>query len=275
MLMNKLKTAAAAVLAVGVLLAGLGTFTLGRSSGAAPPEKPVPAKAAAKAAAPAPRFHVADAFKCTACHMEVHDPRWHQKFVDVEAFGRWWQPEADDATFLRRLSLDLRGLPPSALETRLFLADSDPKKRKKLVELFLNDPQMHACHHYLWGKYFGQGKTPTGDREADWKRIREEINRRVDEKLEERRKAEGIPQRLGNLLTELIGNGRSDSQVLEALSLATLGRLPTQPEQQFALTHVKGAKERKVAFENVLWALLNSKECRDHAAALTQPTAGR
>ena len=43
----------------------------------------------------------------------------------------------EDAVFLRRTSLDLRGTLPSLIEMTYFLADSDIKKRKKIVEWML------------------------------------------------------------------------------------------------------------------------------------------
>ena len=48
------------------------------------------------------------------------------------------QPKSlDDATFLRRVSMDLVGLLPSAEETRAFLADESPEKRQRLIESLL------------------------------------------------------------------------------------------------------------------------------------------
>ena len=40
-----------------------------------------------------------------------------------------WAGEVDDATFLRRLSLDVRGLLPTPIETFFFIADEDKDKR--------------------------------------------------------------------------------------------------------------------------------------------------
>lgn len=50
-----------------------------------------------------------------------------------------------DADFLRRVSLDLTGMPPAADEARAFLVDSATDKREKLVERLLASPQ-YARH---------------------------------------------------------------------------------------------------------------------------------
>lgn len=49
-------------------------------------------------------------------------------------------PEADKATLLRRLSLDLTGLPPSVAEQDEFLADQSPAAYSKQVERLLGSP---------------------------------------------------------------------------------------------------------------------------------------
>lgn len=49
--------------------------------------------------------------------------------------------EADRATLLRRISWDLRGVPPTADETREFLADKSPEAFEKWVDRFLADPK--------------------------------------------------------------------------------------------------------------------------------------
>jgi hypothetical protein len=62
-------------------------------------------------------------------------------------FDRFWKENditpatlADDAEFLRRLSLDLMGRIPSAAEARAFLANTDPNKRAKAVDEMLARP---------------------------------------------------------------------------------------------------------------------------------------
>lgn len=51
----------------------------------------------------------------------------------------------DDATFLRRVFLDLNGVIPTADQARVFLADKDPAKREKLVDQLLSNPR-YAQH---------------------------------------------------------------------------------------------------------------------------------
>ncbi len=48
---------------------------------------------------------------------------------------------ADDSTFLRRVFLDVIGTLPTAKEAREFLADSDAKKRAKLIDRLLDRPE--------------------------------------------------------------------------------------------------------------------------------------
>ena len=50
-------------------------------------------------------------------------------------------PPADDATFLRRASLDITGTLPTAAAARAFLADTNPEKRRQLVDQLLKSPE--------------------------------------------------------------------------------------------------------------------------------------
>jgi hypothetical protein len=60
-------------------------------------------------------------------------------------------PVTSDAAFLRRIYLDLIGLPPSADEVAAFLADSSPDKRTKLIDRLLADERGadHAMSEWL------------------------------------------------------------------------------------------------------------------------------
>jgi hypothetical protein len=48
---------------------------------------------------------------------------------------------ASDADFIRRLSLDVRGVVPAAAEVEAFLADERPDRRTRLIDAFLADPR--------------------------------------------------------------------------------------------------------------------------------------
>ena len=50
-------------------------------------------------------------------------------------------PVADRPTFIRRLSLDLLGLPPTPEETATFLADTSPDAAEKLLDRTLSSPR--------------------------------------------------------------------------------------------------------------------------------------
>jgi hypothetical protein len=50
-------------------------------------------------------------------------------------------PLTDDSQFLRRVYLDIIGLVPTIHESRTFLADTDPKKREKLIDALLARPE--------------------------------------------------------------------------------------------------------------------------------------
>jgi hypothetical protein len=81
-------------------------------------------------------------------------PSWlDEKFATVWAEQGVSPSLCDDATFCRRVSLDLIGRIPSVAEVRAFLDDTDPDKRSKLVDKLLADPdatgrtgQLHAEH---------------------------------------------------------------------------------------------------------------------------------
>jgi hypothetical protein len=57
-------------------------------------------------------------------------------------------PEADDAEFLRRVTLDLTGQVPTYQETVAYLADADPEKRRRLVDDLL--------YRRAFGLHFGR-----------------------------------------------------------------------------------------------------------------------
>jgi hypothetical protein len=77
----------------------------------------------------------------------VRDDRWPRNPIDrfvlarLEAQGLNPAPEADKATLIRRVSLDLTGLPPSLKELDAFLADDAPGTYERLVDRLLASPR--------------------------------------------------------------------------------------------------------------------------------------
>jgi hypothetical protein len=84
--------------------------------------------------------------------------------IDAEMRAAWQKDKitpagkADDATFLRRVYLDLVGDIPTHDEAKRFLADPDAQKRQQLIETLLADPrfateQAHAWDLVLFGRH--------------------------------------------------------------------------------------------------------------------------
>ena len=69
-----------------------------------------------------------------------------KNFIDKLAFGKLKQlgippsPLCDDATYLRRVSIDITGRFPSVAEVEQFLADQNPNKRDALVDRLVDSP---------------------------------------------------------------------------------------------------------------------------------------
>ncbi len=77
----------------------------------------------------------------------VKDSSWVRNGVDafvlqrLEAEGRRPSPEADRETLIRRVTLDLTGLPPLPEEIDAFLADQSPDAYERLVDRLLDSPR--------------------------------------------------------------------------------------------------------------------------------------
>ena len=80
----------------------------------------------------------------------VRNPIDHFILARLEAEGMAPSPEADRVTLIRRLSLDLIGLPPTIEEVDAFLDDQSGQAYEKLVERLLASP------HYgeRWGRHW-------------------------------------------------------------------------------------------------------------------------
>ncbi len=77
---------------------------------------------------------------------EVKDSTWARNGIDrfilarLEKEGLKPSPEADRTTLIRRLSLDLTGLPPTVTEIDGFLNDKQPGAYERVVERYLSSP---------------------------------------------------------------------------------------------------------------------------------------
>ena len=77
---------------------------------------------------------------------QLNDPEWPRNAIDsfilarLEREGIQPSPEADRVTLLRRVSLDLIGLPPSLEEVRAFLSDQRPDAYENAVDRLLSSP---------------------------------------------------------------------------------------------------------------------------------------
>jgi hypothetical protein len=68
---------------------------------------------------------------------------------------------ADDATFLRRVYLDLCGIIPTLEETTAFLEDQAPEKRAKLIDRLLDSPRYAVHQADVWDQVLF-GRHPPG-----------------------------------------------------------------------------------------------------------------
>jgi hypothetical protein len=72
----------------------------------------------------------------------------------------------DDATFLRRVSLDLIGLPPTAEEARAFIHDRAADKRTKAVEALLKRPEFADLMAMRWADLLRVDRSTAGPKQA-------------------------------------------------------------------------------------------------------------
>ena len=83
-----------------------------------------------------------------------HNPIDDRNLDKLRTLGIPPAPPADDATFLRRATLDATGTLPTIEALDAFLADADPGKRAKLVDRLLRTPEYVDYWAYKWSDLF-------------------------------------------------------------------------------------------------------------------------
>ncbi len=70
----------------------------------------------------------------------------------------------------------------------------------------------------------------------------------------------GLIRKEDNRIGRLLKEGVEDAEVLDELYLSSVARFPTDAERKKLLAYVAGAKQKRAAWEDVTWGLLNAKE---------------
>jgi hypothetical protein len=87
---------------------------------------------------------------------EVKERGWPRNSIDYFVLNRLEQeglrpsPEADRATLIRRVTLDLTGLPPTPQEVDAFVADQSPKAYERVVDRLLQSPRYGERMAFTW-----------------------------------------------------------------------------------------------------------------------------
>jgi len=182
-----------------------------------------------------------------------------------------------DAEFLKRVLTDTRGGEPTVLELKYFTEDKDPKKREKLLDTLLKDPAVQKRLGDEWKKkmlappagkaYFKDNlHLVPGTYEFQYTPKVQPNPPAVPPKppVPPTPPTPPTPQvdRLEKLVGELIAAKKSDAEMLEAITLATLGRLPTDSEKKLTMASISKATDRKAAWVAVAKALAGSDEAK-------------
>ena len=94
---------------------------------------------------------------------EVRNPAWVQSPIDrfilakLEAQALTPAPAADRRTLIRRVALDVTGLPPTPAEIDLFLKDASPQSYESMVDRYLASPYYgeHRARYWLDAARYG------------------------------------------------------------------------------------------------------------------------
>jgi len=72
---------------------------------------------------------------------------------------------------------------------------------------------------------------------------------------------QGKLSRAGARAEQMVKDPRPDAEKVDELFLWAFAHKPTSQQREIALAHIaKHAQNKKIAYENILWALINTKE---------------
>lgn len=167
--------------------------------------------------------------------------------------------EADRATLIRRASLDLTGLPPTAEEVRSFVSDPSPRAYEQLVEHLLSKPYFGERMALEWldaARYAdSNGFSIDGGRSMwlwrDWVIQAFNDNKRYDRFLIEQLAGDLLPQRTD---ADLIATGFQRNNMVTHEG----GTIPEENLTNYNADRVK------TLGESVLGLTLGCAQCHDH-----------
>ncbi|MEY4566083.1 MAG: hypothetical protein RLY14_1053 [Planctomycetota bacterium] len=114
-----------------------------------------------------------------------------RNYIDELSVDKWKKlgltptPVCDDATFIRRVTLDANGRLPTAKEVRDFLADQNPNKRAECIDRLLDSPEYASYFALRWGSILRNSNLAGADQASyafhNWLKDMLARNRRYDE----------------------------------------------------------------------------------------------
>lgn len=177
-------------------------------------------------------------------------------------------PEADRRTWLRRVSFDLTGLPPTPGELREFLADSSPEAWQKVVDRLLQSPQYGVRWARHWLDLAGYAESE-GQIEKDrprphaW-RYRDYVVNALNQDLPYDRFV--IEQLAGDLLIDapVDPNNERHANLLAATGFLRQVKDITQTEDNLANRNQTVADTIEVVSSAFLGLTVACAQCHDH-----------
>lgn len=175
---------------------------------------------------------------------KVYDARTN--FIDDHVMARLRElrlapsPPCDDATFLRRASLDVTGALPEPEAVEAFLADPSPNKREAVVDRLLASPAYVDSWAQAWGELFQNRVERDGDRRG-------------------RKGVRGF----AHWLREQVKENRPWDQVVRAV-LTARGPLAHEPAGGYFLVNRRPEELAEAATHALLGTRIQCARCHNH-----------